>query len=385
MLGANGLKVAAKRTAFGDVSNTAKNLLNPNDDPITIGKNNGTEVLQKPLAPPEKSAAFLRPAQRPLAGVKGFLTNSSTTQPSGTTAASIKPLAVDAQQASTKSRTLSRRATTIYKDPVLTESDEAQPVAPAILQNNAPIAPVHQNLGPRQHKSQPQLKRDEPLLRRTQSKHVGTAAGVSCGEQISVASNYQGVTEEQPGPVEEHNQESVGDEGQEVQQAEEVSIQMHEDIEREDKQLPPLPLVSEPEEYWEEEEEEEVYDEQGYTTAHSYRSRGDNTTGGATIVLFPKVTNKVKKELAIAKDIVENSRTPEEIEDEAWDTSMVAEYGDEIFSYMRELEVSRLHTIAKVYYDEWPRKGLASSLFTSTSLQCLLYPTLNLLIISVTD
>jgi hypothetical protein len=97
--------------------------------------------------------------------------------------------------------------------------------------------------------------------------------------------------------------------------------------------------VSEPEEYWEEEEEEELYDEQGYTTAHSYRSRGDNTTGGATTVLFPKVTNKVKKELALAKDIVESSRTAEEIEDEQWDTSMVAEYGDEIFHYMRELEV----------------------------------------------
>jgi hypothetical protein len=103
--------------------------------------------------------------------------------------------------------------------------------------------------------------------------------------------------------------------------------------------LPAPPLVSEPEEYWEE-EEEEVYDDQGYTTAHSYRSRGDNTTGGATTVLFPKVTNKAKKELEAAKEIVENARTAEDIEDELWDTSMVAEYGDEIFAYMRELEVS---------------------------------------------
>ena len=99
------------------------------------------------------------------------------------------------------------------------------------------------------------------------------------------------------------------------------------------------PLVSEPEEYWEE-EEEEVYDDQGYTTAHSYRSRGDNTTGGATTVLFPKITNKAKKELEAAKEIVENARSAEDIEDELWDTSMVAEYGDEIFTYMRELEVS---------------------------------------------
>jgi hypothetical protein len=139
--------------------------------------------------------------------------------------------------------------------------------------------------------------------------------------------------------VEEYKQDAVSDNSDELHHAEEVALQIQREIDREERRLPPLPLVSEPEEYWEE-EEEEVYDEQGYTTAHSYRSRGDNTTGGATTVLFPKVTNKVKKELAIAKEIVESSRTLEEIEDEAWDTSMVAEYGDEIFSYMRELEVS---------------------------------------------
>lgn len=352
MLGANGLKVAAKRTAFGDVSNTAKNLLKPTDDLITVDKNNVAEVLQKQLAP-EKPAAFLRPAQRPLAGLKGFLASSSTVQSSSTTATSINAPVADGQQANTKSRTLSRRATTIYKDPILAESDQAsQSVALAPLQNNAPIAPVHQNLGPRQHKSQPHLKIDQPLLRNTQSKHVETFIELSREEPISVAPNHQNIAEQQSEPLDEHNQEVIADKSHGLKQAEDVAVQIQEEIEREDKQLPPLPLVSEPEEYWEEEEEEEVYDEQGYTTAHSYRSRGDNTTGGATTVLFPKVTNKVKKELAIAKDIVENSRTPEEIEDEAWDTSMVAEYGDEIFSYMRELEVSFLYTIINCCNDE---------------------------------
>jgi hypothetical protein len=103
--------------------------------------------------------------------------------------------------------------------------------------------------------------------------------------------------------------------------------------------LPAPPLASEPEEYWPE-DEEEVYDEQGYTTAHSFRSRGDNTTGGATTVIIPKVTNKVRRELEDAKQLVVSVRTQEDIEDEMWDTSMVAEYGEEIFSYMRELEVS---------------------------------------------
>jgi len=44
-------------------------------------------------------------------------------------------------------------------------------------------------------------------------------------------------------------------------------------------------------------------------------------------------------ELANAKAFVEATRTPEDVEDEEYDTSMVAEYGDEIFAYMKDLEV----------------------------------------------
>jgi G2/mitotic-specific cyclin 3/4 len=51
------------------------------------------------------------------------------------------------------------------------------------------------------------------------------------------------------------------------------------------------------------------------------------------------MNQKIKREIAAAKQYVEGSRTAEEIEDDSWDTSMVAEYGDEIFQYMRELEV----------------------------------------------
>jgi hypothetical protein len=94
---------------------------------------------------------------------------------------------------------------------------------------------------------------------------------------------------------------------------------------------------SEPEEYWDDDED---YEDDGYVTARSYRSRSENTTGGATTVLFPKYNQKARREIALAKQLVESSRTSEDIEDELWDTSMVAEYGDEIFQYMREMEVS---------------------------------------------
>ena len=89
---------------------------------------------------------------------------------------------------------------------------------------------------------------------------------------------------------------------------------------------------------WDDMEEEEYFDAEGYTTARSFRSRGDNTTGGMTTVLAPRITSAVKKELAAAKVFVEQHRTDEDIEDDLFDTSMVAEYGDDIFAYMRELE-----------------------------------------------
>ncbi|KIW03601.1 uncharacterized protein PV09_05354 [Verruconis gallopava] len=102
----------------------------------------------------------------------------------------------------------------------------------------------------------------------------------------------------------------------------------------------PLSAHSDYPEYLDEEEddEEEYYDAEGYTTARSIRSRGDNTTGGLTTIIEPRVTQRVLKELEAARDYVLATRTEDDIEDEAWDTSMVAEYGDDIFEYMRKLE-----------------------------------------------
>jgi len=101
--------------------------------------------------------------------------------------------------------------------------------------------------------------------------------------------------------------------------------------------------VSELEGYWEEEGYDEQYDEEGYTTARSLRSKGDYTTGGTTVVLAPRITAKVEQELAEARDVMFQVKSANEQEDdESWDTSMVAEYGDEIFDYMRKLEVRHL-------------------------------------------
>jgi hypothetical protein len=101
-------------------------------------------------------------------------------------------------------------------------------------------------------------------------------------------------------------------------------------------------VVHDIDEYWDEEDDEEYYDAEGYTTARSFRSKSENTTGGMTIVLAPKVTARVERELAAARVFVESTRTEDDIDDEVWDTTMVAEYGEEIFQYMKELEVSQM-------------------------------------------
>lgn len=94
---------------------------------------------------------------------------------------------------------------------------------------------------------------------------------------------------------------------------------------------------ADPDEIWEVDEEE---DEQDYTTAHSFRSRGDNTTGGVTTVSFPKYTIEDRDELEEAAELVMATLNKDDVEDEAWDTSMVAEYAEDIFEYMRQQEVS---------------------------------------------
>ncbi|CAK7226192.1 B-type cyclin [Sporothrix curviconia] len=98
--------------------------------------------------------------------------------------------------------------------------------------------------------------------------------------------------------------------------------------------------MSEVEEAWD--DDADFYDDQAYTTAHSFRSLGDNTTGALTTVVMPKMTAKIQMELDVARAIVEEAAIPEDIDEEAWDISMVVEYGEDINNYMRELEAKML-------------------------------------------
>jgi G2/mitotic-specific cyclin 3/4 len=74
---------------------------------------------------------------------------------------------------------------------------------------------------------------------------------------------------------------------------------------------------------------------------------GDTTTGVTTQVLIPKWTNKTRQELSNLKEKFDNCQDDE---DEG-DITMVAEYGDEIFEYMRQLEVYTHHILRAVSFD----------------------------------
>ncbi|KAL2075148.1 hypothetical protein VTL71DRAFT_90 [Oculimacula yallundae] len=320
MAAAGGDKVDTKRKAFNDLSNTNRPVA-AYDDSVVPNKQNIDFV--KPVIPFETKPTLLRPAQRPLnaAPSKAPLGSNVAADPILTSLTSKVPLADVKQLPAALKRTLSKKATTIYKD------EDSENVAPQVNVNQvarqevSAVAPVHQSLETR--KSYAQLQQGPPASRRVEPSYQVASDNVDLNESI-----YQDAAESHVGGSDEQQYVAYA----EVQSSRNV-IEPYPGSYREQRKLPALP---EPEEYWED-DEEEVYDEQGYTTAHSYRSRGD-TTGGVTTVLAPKVTLNVRREIAAAKTVVESARTMEEIEDEAWDTSMVAEYGDEIFQYMRELE-----------------------------------------------
>ncbi|TAQ88610.1 hypothetical protein B7494_g3046 [Chlorociboria aeruginascens] len=339
MMAVGGLRAAAKRTAFGDVSNTAKNLSAVHDDSVLSGKSIHLDSIKPPVPQEKQTATLLRPAQRLLniPASRGPLNSNLITTVLEPTSNALSA-AIDPRipQPAANKRVISKN-TNIYKD----TAEEPRPATSQAIKETLLTAPVHQHLEPRQRKSQPQLKQEQPPPGDTQSKSMGS----SDEEKKPLTSDpiYQDAVEEIKDLDQREAYESYGRMVEHNREEREVVKNSQDDFDGQSHQLPPPPLVSDPEEYWEEEEEEEeIYDEQGYTTAHSYRSKGENTTGGATTVLFPKVTNKAKKEIAAAKELVESARTAEEVEDEAWDTSMVAEYGDEIFSYMRELEIRML-------------------------------------------
>lgn len=374
---AGALKLAAKRTAFGDVSNIA-NVSRPSKDDSAIGAKGEYSVLEKPISTQQdkKAPPLLRPAQRPLsvAGLKGLLNNvadSTNLPPVKQPLVDIQqPLQQTSQAANTR-KLMTKKSTAVFKDSVATQPQYPAPEVQKPLPSTAPIAPVHRELQPRQQPNESKDPQESQSERQpTQNNKVGqgaaqalapasTAAQASSEEPAVLRSD--GIYIDEQGQVQFYGLEESVEHVEILQPSDKVML-LPVDVPNPNGKLgqdqvldaylpkshpethrrPTLASVSEPEEYWDDEGEEN-YDEEGYATARSFKSRGENTTGGATTLLFPKVNQRTRKEIAAAKELIEGSKTVEELEDEAWDTTMVAEYGEEIFQYMKDLEVSKVH------------------------------------------
>lgn len=325
-----GLKVNAKRTAFADLSNTvAAQLLVNQKGPKNTVKMEGL-LAEASIA--SGTDAFRQPAQRP------------SRPPVG---ASIQPKVVNPVPPLARSELVlsSAHGATTRKSAVPIYSDSQNIGREQVTTHLNP--PTRREPSLRQYKSQPQLKPEAPVLRRTQSRLLGNS--YSQAEALPVLADltealYEDAVEHvaEIAPIASHAAEMADGVLLSLSAGIEVVTAPADDMQTElvDDKIASTTSLSEPEEYWDEEEEDEAYDDQGYTTAHSFRSRGDLTTGGVTTLPQPKMTNKVLRELEAAKAYVESTRPQYDIEEDMWDISMVAEYSEEIFEYMRELEVS---------------------------------------------
>ncbi|KAL8952044.1 MAG: hypothetical protein Q9222_002031 [Ikaeria aurantiellina] len=382
MAQAGGLKAAAKRTAFGDLSNVA-NIGRPSKDDSAISIKAFSIATEKSIAvlpQDKKPTALLRPAQRPLSvsGLKSLLQNVSNAHTQASTKQSLdvqQPALPPAQQPNTK-KLVAKKSTAVFKDVDLVhanapaaESIDPLPAA-APLSQVAPIPPVHRQL-PSSQQSHQETPASELIVKPNQSLDQDPSdqkPAATVNEQISVLPTSEenapfrsdGIYIDDHGKVQQYifsdDNEAINSHAGvpaehldapahgELEQALEALDQIAERQEDQDHAevavKSKLAPVSEPEEYWD--EDDGNYEEEGYVTAPLFKTRGENTTNGVTTVLFPKVNQKVKRELAAARDLIESTRTAEEIEDETWDTSMVAEYGEEIFGYMRDLEIKML-------------------------------------------
>ncbi|KAF7548639.1 hypothetical protein G7046_g8605 [Stylonectria norvegica] len=333
-----GFRGPAKRAAFGDVTNVAKNHINGRDEgkgvkltqvanvsvhapaPLTLNKENVAYSKE----------AFSRPAQRPA----NFLTKQKPIVDSRVPEATKNLVRPDAQESALNS---------------YIPTDNMRERAPTSL--DAPA------LQPRHYKSQPQLKPKQPTLRRTQSKQLdefvaradsneGNFANADPNamphQQAAYTHSHAAYLDSLYLPIEEDSHLVVNHEEEYADMPSKLpEISEEEALVSISYQDGPINAMSEPEDYWDEDDDDYDDQDQAYTTVHSFRSR-DLTTGGATTVVPPRVTARVQHELEEAKLEVERTRSHDDIEEEMWDVSMVAEYGDDIFDYMRELEIRML-------------------------------------------
>ena len=317
-----------KRAAFADVSNVTRALTK---DDIQIGKSKENAALKESAIAPTKEAvkpsALLRPAQRPLASK-----TNTTAVPEHTAAPVSKPTVVDAPHTR---KTLLKKATTVFREthadalPATLSSATTTTTKASTRQSTRQIVePSYTTIDRAEHASSASIVLEETDAPRPRRESAPADNQI----RIDVHATTKADTKAQ----QSHAEDDTQDKAEFVDALEDPSVREQERNEHVVRARASSTRIQE-EEYWDE-GEEEYYDADGYTTARSLRTRGDYTTEAITVVLGPIINDDSKRELEAARLFVEANKTEEDIEDEQWDTSMVAEYGDEIFEYMHSLE-----------------------------------------------
>lgn len=313
-----GLKGPVKRSAFGDLSNTAGTTVKHNISTKGIAKHPVSTAKMVPYKDNDKENvikvgktkdAFLRPAQRPLAGLK---------PPSTSQAISSQ---TDIRGGPVIKQNVAKKTTVVYHD-----EPQQKP----------------QTLS-RQYRSQPYLKSAAKAgLHQTQSKDVVQDESQEDAEDDIDEASYEDAMEEQPREQDAYFPSEMPAPAP-VEPAIAANMEPLQPLPATTASMPwtfSAPPAPETEGLWDEDDDEDLYDEQEYLTSNSLKSCGDNTSGATTTLLAPRMTAKIQQELEEARSYVEKNRPKDDVEEEEWDVSMVAEYGEEIFEYMRELEVS---------------------------------------------
>jgi G2/mitotic-specific cyclin 3/4 len=280
---------AANKKVLGD-ANTNIRIAQPSKDDSALDKKAGAGIV-KP------TAAFARPAARPLAAKSISAQNVPTSLVSAnnsTVPATFKGLSLISETTTEQPKKLvTKKSTRVLKTADTVSQSEAEIKKPVSVQSEQQGGV----LLPRQ-----EVRKTETVPLREEAAPRPASSGVTAG--FASSEEYMMYLESQS------NHPNVP-----ITRA--VNI------------LPSNATITE---HFYDEEDDDYYYEDAYPTTHG------ESTGGVTTVLVPLNSKKVEHELEAARVHVESTRTAEDIEDEQWDTSMVAEYGDEIFGYMKSLE-----------------------------------------------
>jgi G2/mitotic-specific cyclin 3/4 len=291
---------AANKKVLGD-ANTNIRITQPSKDDSALDKKAGAGIV-KP------TAAFARPATRPLNAKSISAQSVPTTQTS--VANSFVPATGKSLSQIIETITEQPKKLVVKKSTRVLKTADTVSQSEAEIKKPASILPVQQSLLSEQQGGIPlprqEVRKTETIPLRDEAAPRPAPNGVPAG--FTSPEEYMMYLETQ-----------TNHPGAPVSRA--VNV---------------LPSNAASAEQYYDEEDDDYYYEDGYTTIAT--THGEST-GGVTTVLVPLNSKKVEHELEVARLHVESTRTPEDIEDETWDTSMVAEYGEEIFGYMKSLEL----------------------------------------------